>query len=76
MLFNLMSTVYWRILTDGNQRQLDIYNVRENARQVRHEYAIGDLVYVENTGIYYRSYYKKQGLYIITEVFTYGIVRF
>ena len=37
MLFNLMSVVEWRVLTAANQRQVDIDNVRENARQVTHD---------------------------------------
>ena len=41
-----------------------------------HDYAIGDQVYVEMTGIYRKLDYKKQGLYIITEVLTNGTFRF
>ena len=40
MLFNLASVVDWRIVTAAKQRQLDIDNVRENARQVTHDYPI------------------------------------
>ena len=52
--------------------QVEIDNVRENYRRVMHDYAIGDRVYVEMTGIYCRLDYKKQGPYITTEVFTSG----
>ena len=45
-------------------------NVRENYRQVTHNYTVEDIIYVEMTGIYHKLYYKKQGLYSITEVFT------
>ena len=69
MIFNLTSVVYWRVITAGKQRQVDIYNFRENAMQVTHEYAVGDIVYVEMTGIYRKLDYKKQGPYIITEIF-------
>ena len=34
-----------------------------------HDYAVDDLVYVEMNGIYLKIYYKKQVLYIITELF-------
>ena len=37
-----------------------------------HDYAIGDWFYVKMTGIYLKLDYKKQILYIITEVFTNG----
>ena len=40
-----------------------------------HDYAIGNIVYVEMTGIYCKLDYKKQGPYIITEVFTNGTVQ-
>ena len=71
-----MSVVEWRVVTAANQRQVDIDNVRENARQVTHDYAIGNLVYVEMTGIYRKLDYSKQGSYIITEVFTNSTVLF
>ena len=37
MLFNLVSVVDWRFATAAKQRQIDIDNVRENARQVMHD---------------------------------------
>ena len=40
-----------------------------------HDYAIGDIVYIEMTGIYCKLYFKKQVPYIITEVFTNGTVQ-
>ena len=58
-----------------NQSQVDIDNVRENGKQVTHDYAIGNQFYVEMTGIYRKLDYKKQVTYRITEVFTNGTVR-
>ena len=52
------------------QRQLDIDNFIENYRRVTHDYAVGDQVCVEMTGIYLKLNYKKQGPYRINEVFT------
>ena len=75
-LFNLASIVDWQVVTAAKQRQVDIDNFRENARRVTHDYAIGDQVYVEMTGIYRKFDYRKQGPYRITEVFTNGTVRF
>ena len=46
MLFNLASVLDWQFVTTKKQHQVDIDNVRENARQVTHDYAIGDRVYV------------------------------
>ena len=41
-----------------------------------HDYAIGDRVYVEMTGIYRKLDYKKKVPYRITEVFTNATVLF
>ena len=76
ILFNLASVVDWQVVTAVKQRQVDTDNVIENAKQVTNDYAIGDQVYVEMTGIYHRPDYRKQGPYIITEVFTNYTVRF
>ena len=76
MSFNLASLVDWQVLTAAKQHQVDIDNVRENAKQVTHDYTIGDIVYVEMNGIYRKLNYKKQGPCRITEVFTNGTVRF
>ena len=46
MLFEIASVVDWPVATTMKQLQVDIDNVRENAKQVRHDYAIGDRVYV------------------------------
>ena len=70
MLINLASVVDWEVSTAAKKRQVDINNVRENTNQVTHDYAIGDQVYVEMIGIYRKLDYKRQGPYIITEVFT------
>ena len=70
MIFNLASVVYWQFATTAKQRQVGIDNVRENSKRGTHDYAIGNLVYVEMTDIYRKLDYKKQGPYRITEVFT------
>ena len=75
MLFNLVSVVDWWVVTSAKQIQIDIDNLIENAKQVTHDCAIGDQVYVDMTGIYRKLDYRKQGPYRITEVFTNGTVR-
>ena len=70
ILFNLASVVDWRVATAAKQRQVDIDNVLENGNKVTHDYTIYDHVYVGITGIYRKLDYKKQGPYIITELFT------
>ena len=76
MLFKLTSIIDWRVVTAKNQQQADIDNVCENSRQFRHYYAMGDIVYVEETYIYRKLDYKKQGPYITTEFFINVTVRF
>ena len=46
ILSNLASVVDWRVVTAAKQRQVDIDNSREIAKQFMHDYAIGDYVYV------------------------------
>ena len=75
ILFNLASIIYWQVLNATKQRQVYIDNVRENAKRVVHDYAIGDQVYVEMTDIYHKLDYSKQVPYIITEVFRNVTVR-
>ena len=70
ILFNLASVIDWWVAAAEKQHQVDIYNVRENAKRVTHIYAIDNQVYVEMTGMHRKLDYKKQGPYIITEVFT------
>ena len=76
MLFDLVSVIHWRVATSAKQRQVYIYDVIENARQVTHDYTIGYWVSVGITGIYRKLDDKKQGLYRTTEIFTNVIVRF
>ena len=70
MVFNLASFVYWGVSTAAKQHQLDIPNIRENAKRFMHDYIIGNRFYVEIIVICRKLDYKKQGPYRITEVST------
>ena len=76
VLFNLTPISDWRVVTVMKQRKVDIDNFHENEKQVRCDYAIGNLVYVKNTCIYLKLDYNNQVPYIIIEDFTNGTVRF
>ena len=65
-----MSVSDWQVVTAAKQRQVDIGNVREKTRQVMHDYAIGNRIYVKMTDIYLKLGYKRQGPYRINEVCT------
>ena len=41
MLYHLASVFDWQVATSVKQRQVDIDNVRENAKLVEHNYDIG-----------------------------------
>ena len=64
MILNLALVVDWQVITDKKHQQLEIDNFGENARQVPHDYAVGNLVYVEMTSAYRKLDDKKQGMYI------------
>ena len=52
MLFNLMLIANCRILTTRKHQQFNVDNSCKNSSQVRHDYAVGDIVNVEKSGIY------------------------
>ena len=64
-IFNSVVVVNWQVITANNQRQVDIDDVCKNARQVRHNYIVGYLVYVDMTSVYHKLDYKKYGPYRI-----------
>ena len=70
MILNTPSVLDRRFITIANQQQVDIDKSQGNDRRVTHDYATGDQVYVEMTGISRRINYNKQGTYIIKAVFT------
>ena len=59
MIFNLSTVVDWKAITARKQAQVDRDNLRENANQVSHDYAIGNHEYVKIDGIKL----AKSGLY-------------
>ena len=70
IIFNLASVVDWRVITVGKKRQVDIDNVQENAMRVTHDYTVGNILYMEMTGICRKIDYNNLEPYIITELFT------
>ena len=51
VVFNLAEFFGWWVIAIKKQQQFDIDNFCENAKQVSHDYAIGDIVYVDVTGL-------------------------
>ena len=51
ILFNITTLIDFIFVITRNQRQVDIDDARKNSGRFRDDYALGDLVYLENTGI-------------------------
>ena len=51
MIFDLTPFIYWQVVTAIKKQQVNIYNVHKNSKQFSNYHAIGNLIYVENTGI-------------------------
>ena len=66
MIFKLASVFDWRVVTSKKQWKVDINNVWEKSIRVSHDYSVGDIEYVDITGIYLKLYYNKYGTYRIT----------
>ena len=74
MLLKFSYIIDWKYLTAKKQGSVGIINSRKNTRQVIYEYIIGNILYVDNNGIYLTIDYNKYDPYRITEVFTSGTV--
>ena len=75
MVFNLSTVVNLKAIPARKQAQVDRDNLRENAKRVSHDYAIGDQVYVKIDGIKRKLNNKKRGPYRITQICTNGTVQ-
>ena len=75
MIFNLATVVDWRVVSARKQTQVDRDNLRENAKRISYDYAVGDRVFVKNKGVQRKLDPIKHGPYTITEVHTNGTVR-
>ena len=57
-MLNIALVIDCRVITTYKQQKVDINNVCKNTRKVNHDYAVGDLVYMDMTDIYRKLYYK------------------
>ena len=60
MIFNLSPIIYWILLTASKHQQVytDIVHVNNN-KNIRHDYIVVHLVYMDKTDIYCKLGYKK-----------------
>ena len=75
MLFDIPYIADWTSI--GHQRQclVDQNNVRENARQIDFDYAVGQKVLLKKDGILRKAKVKYLGPFTITQVHTNGTIR-
>ena len=52
MIFKFTSIIYFLVIITIHKFQIDIYNARKNSKRDRHDYAVGNISYVDNTSIY------------------------
>ena len=70
IIFNIASIIYWIFIIARKQNKSIIEFFCDNSKQVISEYAVGNIVYVDNNCIYCNIYYRNHVPYRITEVFT------
>ena len=75
MMFNISSLVNWKALAIRKQKLVDNANLRENAKRIDYDYAVGQQVYVTSDGINRKLDRPKTGPFPIVDVYTNGTVR-
>ena len=59
IICKLAPVLDWQVIATKKHQQAEIGNVGDNNKQVTNEYTVGNIVYVEITGIYSKLDYKK-----------------
>ena len=59
----LLTLFDWWVITSKKLQQFEIDKVWKSARQVSHDYAAGNILYVDMAVIYIKVYYKECGPY-------------
>ena len=73
MILPIKHRVYWGLIRQRKQKQINIENTRENKHIADYEYKVGDKVMLTNHTVYiYETLYK--GPFVITQCFTNGTV--
>ena len=70
MIFKFASFIDWKVITPGNQHQVKIDDAWKYFKIFIYYYSVGDLLYLDNTLIYRKFYFKKRVLYRIITFFT------
>ena len=75
MLFNLNTTIDWKLISAKKQKQVDYDNLRENRKRIDYDYSIGEKVYINRKGVFRKFDDPKYGPFRITDIYTNGTVR-
>ena len=70
MMFNISSLVNWKALAMRKQKLVDNANLRENAKRIDYDYAVGQQVYVTSNGITRKLDRPKKGPFPIVQIYT------
>jgi len=75
MLFDLAFKADWNEIRNRKRARIEDSNQRENAKRIRHQYNIGDLVTKDRNQLQPKLHRPRDGPYIIDKVYTNGVVK-
>jgi hypothetical protein len=65
----------WNEIRNRKRARIEDSNQRENAKRIRHQYNIGDLVTKDRNQLQPKLHRPRDGPYIIDKVYTNGVVK-
>jgi len=75
MLHDVSHVADWELIRLRKQKIIDNSTARENAKRIRHDYAVGDKVLINEDGIARKLHPPREGLYTILQVYINGTVK-
>ena len=74
MILPIKHMVYWELISQRNQKQINKYNIHENRHRVDYDYKVRDNIMITNHNAYkHETSYK--GPFLIKQCFTNGTVK-
>ena len=75
MLYDLAFKANWQDIKERKRARIEDSNKRENAKRIRHQYRIGDLVTKDRNQLQPKLHRPRDGPYRIEKVYTNGVVK-
>ena len=75
MLYDLAFKANWQDIKERKRARIEESNKRENAKRIRHQYRIGDLVTKDRNQLQPKLHRPRDGPYRIEKVYTNGVVK-